>query len=126
MKIDFWEDYFNDDSTFLFGSSPNKSIVEYEQLFDKDWNVLDVGCGDGKNAFYLVKQGFKNIDAFDISETAISKIGRICGDADYNINTFVSSVAEFEFKKKYDLILSFGVLHFIEKKEWKSFVRKAQ
>ncbi len=126
MKIDFWEDYFKDDSTFLFGSAPNKTIVEYEHLFDKEWNVLDVGCGDGKNAFYLVKQGFKNIDAFDISETAIGKIERLCGNTDYKINTSVSSVSEFEFQKKYDLILSFGVFHFMSKEEWKAFVRKAQ
>ncbi len=126
MKIEFWEDYFKDDSTFLFGSAPNKTIIEYEHLFNKGWNVLDVGCGDGKNAFYLAKQGFENIDAFDISETAIDKINRLCGNTDFKINTSVTSVAEFEFEKKYDLILSFGVFHFIAKEDWKAFIREAQ
>lgn len=126
MKIEFWEDYFRDDSTFLFGSAPNKTIVEYEHLFSKEWNLLDVGCGDGKNAFYLAKQGFENIDAFDVSETAIGKIERLCCNTDIKINTSVTSVAEFEFKKKYDLIMSFGVFHFMPKDEWKAFVRKAQ
>jgi len=106
MKIGFWEDYFKDDSTFLFGSAPNKTIVEYEHLFNKDWNILNVGCGDGKNSFNLAGQGFKNIDAFDISETAIGKIDRLSSNSDYKINTSVMSVAEYEFKKKYDLILS--------------------
>ncbi len=126
MKIEFWEDYFKDDSTFLFGSVPNKTLVEYEHLFNKDWNILDVGCGDGKNVFYLAKQGFKNIDAFDISETAIEKIKRLCGNSNYKINTTITSVNEFEFQKKYNLILSFGVFHFIAKEDWKTFIREAQ
>lgn len=126
MKIDFWENYFKDDSTFLFGSAPNKTIVEYEHLFNKEWNVLDVGCGDGKNAFYLAKQGFENIDAFDISKTAIEKIERLCCNENININTYVTSVSEFEFKKRYDLIMSFGVFHFMPKDEWKEFIKEAQ
>lgn len=126
MKIDFWEDYFKDDSTFLFGGTPNKTIVEYEHLFNKEWNVLDVGCGDGKNVIYLAKQGFENIDAFDISETAIEKINRLCSNTDLRVNASVTSVSEFEFKKKYDLIMSFGVFHFMSKDDWKTFIEKAK
>ena len=126
MKIKFWEDYFKDDSSFLFGNTPNKTIVEHEHLFNKEWRILDVGCGDGKNIFYLAKQGFGNIDAFDISETAIGKIERLCSSSGYKINTAVESVAEFQFEKKYDLILSFGVFHFMAKDEWRSFIREAQ
>lgn len=126
MKIPFWEEFFQDDSTFLFGSSPNKTIPEFENLFSKKWNVLDVGCGDGKNALYLAKQGFENIDAFDISETAIAKIDRLCKNTDYKINTQVTSVQDFIFRKQYDLMLSFGVFHFVEKACWKDFIWKAQ
>ncbi len=126
MKIEFWENYFKDDTTFLFGNAPNKTIVEFEHLFNKGWNVLDVGCGDGKNSFYLAKQGFESIDAFDISETAIEKIKRLCNSSNCKINASVTSVDEFEFQKKYDLILSFGVFHFIAKEDWKAFIKEAQ
>ncbi len=126
MKIEFWEDYFKDDSTFLFGGNPNQTIVDYEHLFDKKWSILDVGCGDGKNSFYLAKQGFENIDAFDISETAIAKIERLCKKEKVNINTKISTVADFEFNKQYDLVLSFGVYHFMAKEEWISFIEKSK
>lgn len=126
MIIPFWEDNFKDDSNFLFGNSPNKTILEYENLFCKKWNVLDVGCGDGKNVLYLAKQGFDNIDAFDISQNAIEKIDRLCQCTEYKINIQVTSVQDFVFEKQYDLIFSFGVFHFISKECWKKFIRKAQ
>ena len=126
MKISFWEKAFENDETFLFGASPNKTILELEHLFDKQWSVLDVGCGDGKNSIYLAKQGFENIDAFDISETAIGKIRRLCEKDSLQINARNTTVQEFEFDKQYDLILSFGVFHFVAKSEWRAFIEKAK
>ena len=126
MIVPFWEDVFKDDTAFLFGNSPNKTILEYEKLFRKEWNILDVGCGDGKNALYLAKQGFRNIDAFDVSESAIEKIDRLCKNTNCRINTKVTTVQDFVFEKQYDLIISFGVFHFISKECWKKFIKKAQ
>lgn len=126
MKIPFWEKAFKKDKSFLFGSQPNKTIVEFEHLFRKDGAVLDVGCGDGKNVLYLAEQGFKNIDAFDISEAAIDKLKRLSAEKEVNINAAVKNLQEFEFTQQYDLVMSFGVYHFVEKDVWKNFVLKAK
>lgn len=126
MKIPFWEKAFKNDKTFLFGSSPNKTITEFENIIDKNGVILDVGCGDGKNAVYLARQGFENIDAFDLSEAAIRKLKRISDKEKLKINAQVKSLQEFNFEKQYDLVLSFGVYHFVPEQEWKSFILKAQ
>lgn len=126
MKIPFWEKAFKKDKSFLFGSQPNKTIVEFEHLFRKDGAVLDIGCGDGKNSLYLAEQGFKNIDAFDISEAAIEKLKKLSAEKEANINAAVKQLQEFEFTQQYDLVMSFGVYHFVEKDVWKNFILKAK
>ena len=77
MNIPFWEESYKNDSVSLFGTRPNAAILEYEHLFPKSGNLLDIGCGDGKNSLYLSGRGFVNVDAFDLSENAIAKLHRI-------------------------------------------------
>lgn len=126
MNIPFWEETYKVDDIFTFGSEPNKTIIEFENQLNKLGNVLDVGCGDGKNSLYLAKQGFSNIDAFDLSENAINKLERLARKNNININAWVDDLCNFRFKKAYDLIFSFGTLHFVNKANWHKFILTAK
>jgi len=126
MKIPFWEDTYKDDSISTFGIQPNATIDEFQHLFDKSWSVLDVGCGDGKNALYLAGLGYENVDAFDLSDNAIAKLNRLAVAKNILLNSWVQDLTQFEFAKSYDLILSFGTLHFVSKADWKNFVQVAK
>lgn len=42
------------------------------------------------------------------------------------LNAFVADLTTYQFEKKYDVIMSFGTLHFVSKDEWKSFIRRAK
>ena len=86
MKIPFWEETYKNDNVSTFGTEPNATILEYEYLFDKACSIFDIGCGDGKNCLYLSKQGFSNIEAFDLSDNAIAKLRRIADRTDYQLN----------------------------------------
>ena len=99
MKIPFWEETYKVDDIFTFGSEPNNTIIEFENLFNKFGNVLDVGCGDGKNSLYFAKQGFSNIDAFDLSDNAIKKLKRLACKDDIHINAWVDDLCNFSFQK---------------------------
>ena len=126
MDLPFWETAYKEENTFPFGTQPNQGLVEYESMYKKSWNVLDIGCGDGKNALYLALKGFSNVDAFDLSENGIEKLHTLAEKDDLRINAWVQDLRHFSFGKQYDLIYSFGTLHFAEKTEWKSLLEKAK
>jgi cyclopropane fatty-acyl-phospholipid synthase-like methyltransferase len=42
------------------------------------------------------------------------------------INAWVQDLRRFQFEKQYDLIISFGTLHFVEKPDWKYLLQKAK
>jgi len=124
--VPFWEETYKDINEVTFSQHPNKTIIEYESRVQKEWNILEVGCGEGQNVIYLAKKGYLNIDAFDISENGIAKLKKICTSEGVCLNAFVQDLTTYNFSKKYDLIMSFGTLHFVEKPDWRNFVNKAK
>lgn len=126
MNQPFWEKSYQDDSVSTFGVVPNISILDFEKFFKKDWNILDVGCGEGKNPIYLANNGYKNIDAFDISQNAINKLNKLAEKDNLQINSWVQDLCQFEFNREYDLIMSHGTLHFVSKMAWRNFLFSAK
>lgn len=122
MDKPFWEQTYLDDNVSTFRSGPNPTIIEMMHLFDKEWNILDVGCGEGKNDIYLAMNGFKNIDAFDISEAGIAKLKRVSEKVNVSINAYVQDLCQYKFSKNYDLVMTHGTLHFVTKKDWYKFI----
>ncbi len=94
-------------------------------MFCKRSRVLDVGCGEGQNAIYLTKQGY-HVDAFDLSEHGIAKVNDRCEVSGVKLNAFIAELTEYEFEQNYDVIISFGTLHFVRKSEWKRFINEAK
>lgn len=56
----------------FWGTDPGRLVKHIEQYIDyfSGLMVLDVGCGEGKNAIYLSRLGAK-VHAIDISERGI-------------------------------------------------------
>jgi len=126
MNKPFWEESYNNDNVSTFGTEPNQSVKEYEHLFDKAWSILEIGCGEGKNPLYLASQGFSNVNAFDLSENGIAKLTRAASKNGLLVNAWVQDLRSFQFKKQYDLIISYGTLHFVEKSDWASLLLRAK
>ncbi|MBE6759628.1 MAG: methyltransferase domain-containing protein [Ruminococcaceae bacterium] len=124
--VPFWEKTYQDDSTVTFSMQPNATVVEFGHLLDRQANILEAGCGEGQNAVYLARQGFQNVDAFDISENGIAKLRRICGASDVSLNAFVADLTTYRFDKAYDLVMCFGTLHFVGRDDWRGFITRAK
>lgn len=125
-KIPFWEEAYQDESAITFSAKPNVTVKEFEHLINKHSRIIEIGCGEGQNVLYLAQQGYVNVDAFDISENGIEKLKKICNKSETRLNAFVADLTTYEFETTYDLIMSFGTLHFVSKDAWKHFIIKAK
>lgn len=121
----FWERTYNE-SAPTFSVKPNQTIVEFEPLLNRQSSALDVGCGEGQNALYLARQGWTDVEAFDLSESGIEKVRQRRETEGLCLNAFTADLREFQFTKEYGLIMSFGTLHFVGKDDWKAFIFRAK
>ncbi|MDD3731396.1 MAG: methyltransferase domain-containing protein [candidate division Zixibacteria bacterium] len=59
-----------------FGSEPTGIVREHYTRIDKKRPVLDIGTGQGRNAFFLARKGYI-VDAIDPSRVAIDTVANI-------------------------------------------------
>jgi len=113
MNKPFWEDAYKDYNTNAFGK-PSPEIIDLSNRLPKCYKVLDIGCGEGRNAIFLASKGFA-VDAFDISQAGIDKLTILAKQNNIKINAWVQDISNYKFLNKYDFIIAHGVLHLIEK-----------
>ncbi len=56
--------------------------------------VLDIGCGEGKDAVYMAQKGY-NVTAFDLTENGIRKTIALAEDRNVNIKAYVDDINTF-------------------------------
>ncbi len=122
----FWEKSYQDKEISTFSLEPNATVKEFEHLLNKQSRIIDIGCGEGQNAFYFAKQGYLNVDAFDISEHGITKLKQRCKTENVQLNAFTADLTTYQFDRQYDLIMCFGTLHFVQKADWKALINRAK
>jgi 2-polyprenyl-3-methyl-5-hydroxy-6-metoxy-1,4-benzoquinol methylase len=82
----------------------NFTKLSPEKFIEKKY-CLDAGCGIGRYSYAMMKLGAKQVDSIDISEEGVKKCKSI------NPNTEIKNILELKPNKKYDFVLSWGVLH---------------
>jgi tellurite methyltransferase len=104
--------YKQDD--YYWGFQP--SVMCYKVLQHmppvKHLRLLDIGCGEGKDAVFFARNGY-DVTAFDLAEPGIEKTKRLAEYLGVHIHTFVADVNEFRLDTEFDILYSNGVLHYI-------------
>ena len=100
---------------YYWGNLPSEmcgKILFYFPPIDKP-KVLDIGCGEGKDAIFLAKCGYE-VDAFDLTTSGISKLESLAKDSGVSLNANTADLMTYEPQKLYDVIYCSGALHYIK------------
>ncbi len=119
----FWEEAFSKlEAVDTFGE-PAEELVSLAGSLPSGANVLDIGCGEGRNALYLAEQGF-TVTAIDISAAGILKLKHFADRKGFWITAEVQDMKHYVFTNKYDLIIAHGSLHLIERENWTFLIQE--
>ena len=79
----YWDEKFANRSDNPL--SPEKSLVDNVDYFKKG-TILNIACGDGRNALFLLKKGFK-VTGVDFSSKALERLNIFAKSINYTVNT---------------------------------------
>ncbi|MEZ4937693.1 MAG: methyltransferase domain-containing protein [Crocinitomicaceae bacterium] len=103
MDKAYWNDRYNRNEIGWDIGKVSQPLQTYiDQLPNKSIYILIPGCGNGYEAAYLWRTGFRNVFTLDISEAALSGFKKQCPDFPEQ-NIICSDF--FEFEGQFDLIL---------------------
>jgi len=109
------EKYF-EDSLLIF--PPNRD--EFANLISSNGNVLDVGCGGGRDVKYFAEKGFK-VTGIDLSSVMIDYAKKLVPDAEFH----VMDVTNIKLPEdNYDAIWAQAVLLHLERNDVLDVLKK--
>jgi len=109
---------------YYWGIIPNRLCYDIMKLKPpvKPYKVLDIGCGEGKDAVFLAKNGYI-VSAFDAAGNGLEKARALARLNQTDINFFQADINEYELEEEYDIIFSSGVFHYLKQDKRESFIR---
>lgn len=81
----------------------------------KPLRLLDVACGEGKNAIFFARNGY-NVTAFDVAQAGLDKARRLADQTGVEVNFFRADMLDFRLDSEFDIVLCTGALHYISQK----------
>jgi len=94
----------------VFGTEPESILVRFADSLDPQRAVLDVGCGQGRNALFLARRGFA-VDALDPSPVAVEQVTQAAEVENLPIRTIRGSFLDaVDIQREYGGILIFGLI----------------
>lgn len=120
MTTPLWEKTYSELDAKSFGDA-SKEILELIPMLPAGAQVLDLGCGDGRNAIPLARAGF-DVTGIDISRAGIQKLNTLSERNGLSIQAEIADMTVYEIRNTYDLIISHGCLHFVERSHWERLI----
>lgn len=105
---EFWDDKFAGRSNNPL--SAEKSLVE-NVTYLKKGTVLDIACGDGRNALFLLKNGF-SVTGVDFSSKALERLKMFAQRKSYIVKTVQTDLSTPESLKNIGVFDNIVINHY--------------
>ncbi len=79
----------------------------------KNKDILDAGCGMGRNSYWALKYGANSLTAFDLDKRSVDKAKETLSEFK-NSDVSLKSIYEIDWENKFDLAFSIGVIHHLK------------
>ena len=101
---------------FYTGEKPSpicdKVIEIVQSTADFHPRLLDLGCGEGRNAIYFAKNGF-DVVGIDPSEPGLEKMRRYAEEVAVQVKTIQADMLTYEIDQQYDVVFSVATLQYL-------------
>lgn len=99
---------------YYWGFRPSSTCLKVLTLHppEKPLRLLDIGCGEGRNAVFFARNGYE-VTAFDLSPKGVEKTKELADKAGVTIDVFEADLLRFRVQESFDIIFSTGVFHYI-------------
>lgn len=95
--------------------APTKEFVRFfEDLKNATATVLDIGCGQGRDAIFIARRGHA-VTAMDLSPAGIADIQAVAKTENLPLTAVVADVTTYTPDGQFDVILIDRTLHMLEK-----------
>jgi cyclopropane fatty-acyl-phospholipid synthase-like methyltransferase len=102
----------------FWGDTPGSLVLKLDQIikYTSDLSVLDIGCGEGKNAIFFARKGAK-VKAIDMSEAGLNNAIKSWPD-NHLVNWLCADIRKTHFANdNYDVVVAYGLLHCLKNSE---------
>ncbi len=107
-----WDQRYRERGPEAFGLEPSDWLRHFEELLREHPSgpALDLACGNGRNALWLARLGFK-VEAIDISPVAIKWLKKQAQNAQLSVQAKALDLSEMSLPTgHYQVILNFNFL----------------
>ncbi len=94
MSVDYFNEVYSSSKQY-FGDHPENMLRDYYSMCDKKGRILDIGIGQGRNARFLLQQGY-GVDGIDNSGVALNELDRMIKDEHLDLKLFQMDFQMFD------------------------------
>ena len=127
MENDHLESNHSFDNTYrekagIFGL-PYQELQSYFKNRAAKGNLLDLGCGQGRDSIFLASLGYE-VTAVDSSKVGIDQMMNSANEKGVKINGMVQNVLSLQFDEKFDVVLFDMILHSFDEPQQQELIEK--